>query len=417
MKLLVILWACILLYKGLFAQWEQVPQIPETETSDIYVNNELVVITGESGIYVSTNSGSSFTYKEVSPIIPVVLKFLEFNDKWVVGTHFEGVFISDNNGETWQPFSTGLPTYFFSEINRTVYYRINDLTIWQNSLVAATDGAGVYKLSESTWASFNSGLGSNIHYTVNSIFSDADTLISSAGINASFVYRSPSDPEWKINEFAPFDPNGLFIHQGLRISPNHLILTATNGIYLSSHAAGEWEYTGVSSFFFSAGSILQNTDSVIAILSRPSTSYFLSSHDQGKTWKQFNVSPGKSFHKVKIVGNYFLGTTVYGAFRHPLSISTGINDVQKPSDFLVNGIFPNPFNPTTHLSLEIQYPTDIKIEMLNLLGQQIQLMYSGNISEGKHTIPIHAGHLSSGVYIIQIVTENKNYIGKIMLLK
>jgi hypothetical protein len=63
--------------------------------------------------------------------------------------------------------------------------------------------------------------------------------------------------------------------------------------------------------------------------------------------------------------------------------------------------FPNPFNPTLTFRLTATSAVSGRLEVFNLLGERVALIYSGMLSPGVHHWEWHPRDLSSGVYLYQ----------------
>ena len=60
-------------------------------------------------------------------------------------------------------------------------------------------------------------------------------------------------------------------------------------------------------------------------------------------------------------------------------VVTGIEEGKIPSGYAVSNNFPNPFNPTTRIGVTMPVKENIKIEVFNLLGQEVIIPIEQNI--------------------------------------
>ncbi len=113
-----------------------------------------------------------------------------------------------------------------------------------------------------------------------------------------------------------------------------------------------------------------------------------------------------------------------------LSGLTGIEEDQKtllPAKITLRPAFPNPFNPSTTLTLEIPVQFSNKetfsLEIYNILGQKIAtLIKNKKLAAGLHKITWKAENqsgtqLPSGLYLAILKTQNKIWTQKLILLK
>lgn len=92
------------------------------------------------------------------------------------------------------------------------------------------------------------------------------------------------------------------------------------------------------------------------------------------------------------------------------------------SDFRVEQNYPNPFNAQTRISYHIPEAADVKIVLLNTIGEEVKTLLSSSLSSGYHELDFNAADLSSGVYFYKIsftpASGNKQQmIKKLILLK
>ena len=87
-----------------------------------------------------------------------------------------------------------------------------------------------------------------------------------------------------------------------------------------------------------------------------------------------------------------------------------ISNIHIPDDFSFNAVSPNPFNPTTNVDFTLTKNTDVKITIFNILGESIQNIELGYLANGKHSFKWDAHELPSGVYLIQLSSNNSNGI-------
>ncbi|MBX2821666.1 MAG: T9SS type A sorting domain-containing protein [Rhodothermaceae bacterium] len=93
-----------------------------------------------------------------------------------------------------------------------------------------------------------------------------------------------------------------------------------------------------------------------------------------------------------------------------------------PETFTLHGNFPNPFNPTTNIMLDLAAPAVVSVEVYDLLGRNVMTISGQQMQVGANqTINIDASDIASGIYIYQVNarTGAENFIqtGKMVLLK
>ncbi|MCK5737560.1 endonuclease/exonuclease/phosphatase family protein [bacterium] len=81
------------------------------------------------------------------------------------------------------------------------------------------------------------------------------------------------------------------------------------------------------------------------------------------------------------------------------------------------GTYPNPFNPATIISLELDQTENVSLTVVNVIGQQVAEIMNGRLNPGTHKIHWDAASLPSGTYFILFQTANTCQIHKTILLK
>jgi len=80
--------------------------------------------------------------------------------------------------------------------------------------------------------------------------------------------------------------------------------------------------------------------------------------------------------------------------------------------------YPNPFNPSTTLQLNIPYDRKVKISIYNLLGNEIEVLINNEIFKaGKHNIHWSGSDTPSGIYFIKINDGLNIQTRKLILMK
>ncbi|MFL3007827.1 MAG: T9SS type A sorting domain-containing protein, partial [Candidatus Neomarinimicrobiota bacterium] len=89
-----------------------------------------------------------------------------------------------------------------------------------------------------------------------------------------------------------------------------------------------------------------------------------------------------------------------------------------PTHFSIDRIFPNPFNPITKISFSVPLNgEDIKISIYNILGSLQTELFNGTLESGRHSIDWDASKKSSGIYFIELKTDQFREIKKVTLIK
>lgn len=88
-----------------------------------------------------------------------------------------------------------------------------------------------------------------------------------------------------------------------------------------------------------------------------------------------------------------------------------------PALFALEQNYPNPFNPSTNISYSLPSASEVKIEIFNMLGQNIATLVNEHQIAGNHTIQFDASSLSSGIYLYRLTAGSFVQTKKLTLIK
>jgi len=88
-----------------------------------------------------------------------------------------------------------------------------------------------------------------------------------------------------------------------------------------------------------------------------------------------------------------------------------------PNQLALSKAYPNPFNPSTSLSIALPADGFVSISVYNVMGQQVDMLHSGNMSAGEHNLTWNASNMTSGVYFVRAESSNAVAVQKVMLMK
>ena len=87
------------------------------------------------------------------------------------------------------------------------------------------------------------------------------------------------------------------------------------------------------------------------------------------------------------------------------------------SSFSLSEAYPNPFNPTTAMTLTMPIAGDVNVEVYNVRGQVVATLASGYMDANTYTLSWDATDASSGLYFVKATAEGFTKTQKLMLLK
>jgi hypothetical protein len=89
----------------------------------------------------------------------------------------------------------------------------------------------------------------------------------------------------------------------------------------------------------------------------------------------------------------------------------------QPTNYGLLPPYPNPFNSVLVIPFTLPVQKEVMITIYNILGQKVQEHTFPPLSPGVHRVIWNSGSCASGLYIIRLMTENKEFKQKVILLK
>ena len=91
--------------------------------------------------------------------------------------------------------------------------------------------------------------------------------------------------------------------------------------------------------------------------------------------------------------------------------------VETPSGFALSEAYPNPFNPSTVLTLAVPEAGRVTVVVYDALGRQVATLHDGPLAAGTHALRLDAAGLPSGVYTIRAMRDTAIVSQRVTLLR
>jgi hypothetical protein len=148
---------------------------------------------------------------------------------------------------------------------------------------------------------------------------------------------------------------------------------------------------------------MQNTPPMLGELGKVSLQLY-SGENEGKIWiDEMVINDDDS------KGGFKTGTNLV----HSIVVSKETI----PHSVLLNQNFPNPFNPKTLISWEMDAPNKVILAVYNMQGQLIENLVNGEKNAGYHSMDWNAESNPSGIYFYTLTIGNETFKKKMILLK
>jgi serine protease AprX len=120
------------------------------------------------------------------------------------------------------------------------------------------------------------------------------------------------------------------------------------------------------------------------------------------------------------VDDIILGADIYDASRNVETsdcegagkLGSGLSDVSEMSRN-----YPNPFNPSTEISLELPQAATVTLDIYNIIGQKLATLVNGHLEAGRHSYVWDGTDYPSGVYFYRLSVDSQSITRKMLLLK
>jgi hypothetical protein len=88
-----------------------------------------------------------------------------------------------------------------------------------------------------------------------------------------------------------------------------------------------------------------------------------------------------------------------------------------PLKYSLEQNFPNPFNPSTRITLSLPQESHVTVEVFDIVGRKVATLVNEQMGAGRHVVEFNAAEFSSGVYFYTMMTGGQTLSRKMMLLK
>lgn len=135
------------------------------------------------------------------------------------------------------------------------------------------------------------------------------------------------------------------------------------------------------------------------------------------------TAPGRQDTYANIVVDQESGLVI-----NDISIDMGVTGITDPNEAIIiksnrlYAAYPNPFNPTTTIRVDLAEKQDVNLVIYNVVGQQIRTLQNGQLQSGVNYFTWNgkdqaANEVSSGMYFYQLRTKNDLQTKTLIFLK
>jgi hypothetical protein len=269
--------------------------------------------TEEGNLYISSNNGSTWNTASTGLLSGSRGAGASINSFTVAGSNIyactiAGLFQSDNNTFNWKPINDGIP--FIAVQNLSVCSNGSGIT----NIFAGTFPSGAFLSTNygSNWTAINNGINS-INITAFTVY---DKNIYAGGQTGVFLSTNNGSVWNNIGLVNSGEVVSLYAAQD---GSGHIIILAGtwNGLYRSTNNGGSWD--SILTYFVSAFAISPLDSSIFAATQQG----VLMSTDKGITWNSRNNGlPLTNINELAFCGSNLFASTAYALY---LSTDNGVS--------------------------------------------------------------------------------------------
>lgn len=98
-------------------------------------------------------------------------------------------------------------------------------------------------------------------------------------------------------------------------------------------------------------------------------------------------------------------------------IPTSVDEKEILDDYYLLSNYPNPFNPSTKIVFSVPQKEKVSITLFDILGREIRVLFNDFADSGIQEVELDGSDLTSGIYLVRMVSESIQKSHKISLVK
>lgn len=106
-----------------------------------------------------------------------------------------------------------------------------------------------------------------------------------------------------------------------------------------------------------------------------------------------------------------------GSYEYSPDIEISLEDTPVLDGFILQNNYPNPFNPSTTITYQIQNEAITTLKIFDVSGREISTLVNENKKPGIYKVEFNGYGLTSGVYFCQITSGSDIQMIKMLLMK
>jgi hypothetical protein len=182
---------------------------------------------------------------------------------------------------------------------------------------------------------------------------------------------------------------------------NDETVSTVNGSYLSK------KFVTTSCLYFVILNFIE-----VPIVIRPDTTWIAQN-----IWMVKKVTPSTNVNLSNL--GYPISFSIPGNIYELANPSIGIENISTkiPAAYSLKQNYPNPFNPNTNIKFSIVNAGDVKLEVYDVRGREVQTLVNGRLQAGTYEVSFDGSGLNSGVYFYKLTTNGFTDTKRMLIIK
>lgn len=255
----------------------------------------------------------------------------------------------------------------------------------------------------------------------NPVFNAVDDNNDNLGPDASFFEASTNaiaKEDFSSEETVLITEKSYDLSSSVELSLERLTGSTVSSFYLELEVVGSnlsfdnYDFSGAQ---FPNGSIVNAAFDVSSNLIRIAAAF--AQPVQLSSLGSLDFSDSSTLSELKLVRGFFdeRATGFKQVDGQLLSVESDFSD--HPDQIQLYQNYPNPFNPTTQIQFDLPQASNVRLDVLNSVGQRVATLADQAFTAGTHTRTFDARGLASGVYTYILVSDNTRIIKRMTLIR
>ena len=104
-------------------------------------------------------------------------------------------------------------------------------------------------------------------------------------------------------------------------------------------------------------------------------------------------------------------------FIDDINIQGAVGVVEQDNAIGTFDVYPNPAQDNTMIEFSLDKRENVTVEVMDMSGKVVQQVYTGELNNGMHNFPVNTAELSSGIYLVRLMTGEGNYLTRKLVVE